>query len=244
MFRSIAPCTDRGKWSVSNTERNLYDYQGEKMIVPENDGQKVGLGGETSPLSISNVTKRNVLETVKSEQLRCALESLVVKMIRDSDFKVDGTGTLILNYVEEPVPDVTEGFKVSINLSFPDLRDQRPINEIMRKSLDIPLAPELRRFSDSEVHDLIGDVLKQELYNNVEHIFPGRGGSAALVFSPFRQIESGLASWKETAICVQIGQMLVYPMSVSNLGNFLHAFQNYGRAVALATLHQIYSETL
>jgi hypothetical protein len=157
------------------------------MQVPEDGLDMPGAGAESSSLIFTRITKREILEKVKFEQL--FLEAC----------------------------------------------------RSVRSAGDYSEALQLRPFSNDQVIELIGEVLEFDV-SSLRNVGPGVGYSAVKLTSFGPRTKSGVYACVEANLTITIGSMNVYPMSVSNFGNFLYALKHGGQAVALATLHRIYSE--
>ena len=198
-------------------------------------------GAERSALSRTHITKSEILEKVESEQLRLGLSSTVDLALDYSDVLIDDTGSICFTWVENPIPAVTDGRSVEVKVTIPDLTSGSPLSDSVRQALRIPETLELRPFSNAEVIELIGEVLEFDV-SSLRMVSPGVGCSAVRLTSFGPRTLSGVYACVEAELTVTIGCMNVYPMSVSNFGNFLLALKLYGQDTALATLHQIYSE--
>lgn len=112
---------------------------------------------------------------------------------------------------------------------------------IILKALGVPDAPVLQYFSDSEVLDLMREVIHIDT-DSVDYIYDGvREGVVTLV----KSCDSASNFWVKECVYLhfEFYEQHLKPMSVSDFGNFLHALKHGGEEVALAVLHRIYSKS-
>ena len=211
------------------------------MQVPEFGLEMPRAGLEGSSLIPTAITKCEILEKVKTEQLRLSASDSVRLAVDYSKVSVDDTGTIGFGWVQEPIPAITDGLTVEVKVTVPNLTSASPLSDSVRQTLGIPVAIELRPFSNDQVIDLIGEVLEFDV-SSLQKVRPGVDESAVQLTSFGPRTKSGVDACVESNLTVTIGCMNVYPMSVSNFGNFLYALKHGGQALALATLHRIYSE--
>jgi hypothetical protein len=110
---------------------------------------------------------------------------------------------------------------------------------IILKALGVPDAPVLQYFSDSEVLDLMREVIHCDT-DSVDYIYDGvREGVVTLV----KSCDSASNFWVKECVYLhfEFYEQHLKPMSVCHFGNFLHALKHGGEEVALAVLHRIYS---
>lgn len=211
------------------------------MQVPEDCLDMPGAGAESSSLILTRITKSEILEKVKIEQLRLGACRSVRSAVDYSEVRIDDTGSIGFGWVEEPIPAITDGLSVEVKVTVPDLTSTSPLSDSVRQTLGIPEALQLRPFSNNQVIELIGKVLEFDV-SSLRKVRPGVGDSAVKLTSFGPRTKSGVHACVEANLTVTIGCMNVYPMSVSNFGNFLYALKHHDQSVALATLHRIYSE--
>jgi hypothetical protein len=212
------------------------------MQVSESGLNMPEAGAESSLVTGGHITDSEILEKVKNEQLRRIASRYVGVAVDYPGVRIDDTGSIHFNFVHEPIPDIFGGLSVEVKLTVPDFDGDCPLNDFTRETLGIPVALEGRPFTTDQVIELIGEVLELDV-SSLDNVIPGVGNSAAILVSSITGTESGVIVYVESELNIVIGCMGVYPMSVSNLGNFLYALKHGGEALALATLHKIYSES-
>jgi hypothetical protein len=200
------------------------------------------VAAESSLVTGGHITDSEILGKVKIEQLRLSACRFVALAVDYPEVRIDDTGSIHFNFVQEPIPDITGGLSVEVKLTVPDFDGGSPLNDSTRQTLGIPVALESRPFTNDQVIELIGEVLELEV-RSLMNVIPGVGNSAVRLTSFGTRTESGVHVCVESELYISIGCMNVYPMSVSDFGNFLYALKHGGLALALATLHRIYSES-
>jgi hypothetical protein len=212
------------------------------MHVPQSGLNMPEAGAESSLVTGGRITNSEILEKVRIERLRLSARHKVFCAVDYSDVNIDDTGTISFNMVDEPIPDYTGGLSVEVKLTVPEFDRDSPLSDSTRQTLGIPVALESRPFTNDQVIELIGEVLELEV-SSLRKVRPGVGNSAVRLTSFGPRTESGVHACVESELYITIGCMNVYPMSVSNFGNFLYALKHGGEVLALATLHKIYSES-
>jgi hypothetical protein len=212
------------------------------MQVSESGLNMPEAGAESSLVTGGHITDSEILEKVKIEQLRRIACRFVGLALDYPEVRIDDTGSIHFSFVQRHIPDITGGLSVEVKLTVPDFDGDCPLNVFTRQTLGIPVALESRPFTTDQVIELIGEVLELDV-SSLNNVIPGVGNSAAILVSSITGTESGAIVFVESELNIVIGCMNVYPMSVSNLGNFLYALKHGGKALALATLHRIYSES-
>lgn len=226
-----------GSPSRKVTEMSV-EMKGGKTPMPTASGSpeprfawfEVSLGNRGLDIAYSKDAGPSIIECLQSDPIIEAQIAAALRRIHNES---------IASATPKQAKKLRKSDHIHLGIKADGISDADLSMHIILKALGVPDAPVLQYFSDSEVLDLMREVIHFDT-DSVDYIYDGvREGVVTLV----KSCDSASNFWVKECVYLhfEFYEQHLKPMSVCHFGNFLHALKHDGEEVALAVLHRIYS---
>lgn len=191
---------------------------------------EISLGDEGLEVAYSQLSGREIIDCLENDPI---VEARIVAALRRIHSENIASAT------PKQAKKLRKSGHIHLGFMAEGISDSDLSMNIILKALQVPDAPVLQYFSDSEVLQLMRELLKYDT-DSVKNIYDGGPEGVVTVV---RRSDRASDLWvKEcVALSFEFYEQHLKPMSVSHFGNFLHSLKHGGEEVALAVLHRIYS---